>query len=120
MAVTLSFLKYFGWALLYTSPLLIFFCLIIFSFGFLVGRLEKWSWADTIYWTIITATTVGYGDFRPTKHRSRGYTLIVAMVGMMFTGIIVAITIGATTESLKRHIDLDSANGQFKSLTQLK
>ena len=120
MAVTVFFLRYFSWALLYCSPLLIFFCTIIFGMGFMVGRLEKWSWTDTIYWTIITATTVGYGDFRPTKHRSRIYTLIVVLVGMMFTGVVVAVTIAATTESLKKHINHETAKDRFSEITQRK
>ena len=119
MAVTSNFVRYFGWALLYCSPLLIFFCVLIFISGFLVGRLERWSWTDTIYWTIITATTVGYGDFRPTKHRSRAYTIVVVLVGMMFTGVIVAITIASTTESLKHHINLDIAKERFSHSTPL-
>ncbi|MCK5834674.1 MAG: two pore domain potassium channel family protein [Lentisphaeria bacterium] len=120
MAVTLYFIRYFSWALLYCSPLLIFFSLIIFGTGYLVGRLEKWSWTDTIYWTIITATTVGYGDFKPSKYRSRIFTIIVVLVGMMFTGVIVAITISATTESLKKHINVDNVRNRFVQSTQDK
>ena len=120
MDVTLDFLIYFGWSLLYCSPLLIFFCFIIFGTGFLVGRLEEWSWTDTIYWTIITATTVGYGDLRPSKYRSRIYTVTVVLVGMMFTGVVVAITIAATTETLKRHINVEAAQERFVRPKQMK
>jgi voltage-gated potassium channel Kch len=28
--------------------------------------LEKWSWIDSLYFTVITLATVGYGDLTPT------------------------------------------------------
>lgn len=28
--------------------------------------LEGWNWIDSLYFTIISLTTVGYGDFTPT------------------------------------------------------
>jgi voltage-gated potassium channel len=120
MGVTIDFLHYFGWGLLYCSPFLLFFCSIIFGAGFLVGRLEKWSWRDTIYWTIITATTVGYGDIRPSRGRSRLYTVTVVLVGMMFTGVIVALAIAATTETLKQHINVDVAKQRFSKIEHVK
>lgn len=32
-----------------------------------VGHFEKWNVLDSIYWCVMTSTTVGYGDFSPTK-----------------------------------------------------
>lgn len=35
-----------------------------------VGIIEEWSPLESIYWSIVTLTTVGYGDYTPTKKSS--------------------------------------------------
>jgi hypothetical protein len=51
--------------------------------------------ADSLYYGFITATTVGYGDFHPTRTRSKYKAIFVALVGVLFTGIIFAAGIAA-------------------------
>ena len=64
--------------------------LLITSLGLWIGRKEAWSIVDAIYFAFITATTVGYGDFHP-KHTACKYVaIIIAIIGVLFTGIIVA------------------------------
>jgi len=73
--------------------------------GQLVGRIEKWSHFDALYWSFITATTVGYGDFRPLKKISRILSVLIAFVGVMFTGILIAVTLNAASIALEKHVD---------------
>ena len=41
------------------------FCLIIFSSAFSYSISEKTPFLDSLWWSIVTATTVGYGDSFP-------------------------------------------------------
>lgn len=71
--------------------------LAIIALGLIASVLESWRPFDAIYWAFITATTVGYGDIRPTKPSSRLLSILIALQGMVLTGIIVALAINAAT-----------------------
>ncbi len=104
MEVTADFLRLFLRGLYFTAPLLLIFLLIIVLIGQIVGRHEAWSKFDALYWSFITAITVGYGDFRPCKRLSKGLSILVALVGIIFTGIIVAVALHAAQTSFKKYI----------------
>ena len=44
--------------------------------------LEKWSWIDSFYFTIITLATIGYGDLVPTTPVGKLVTVIFVIVGV--------------------------------------
>jgi len=95
MEFTLAFLKTFFVGLGYVSPILIFLILTIAGVGLSVGRKERWKDTDAIYYAFITATTVGYGDLHPTLTGSKYKAIFIALVGVLLTGIIVAVGINA-------------------------
>jgi voltage-gated potassium channel len=70
-----------------------------------VGFIEKWKKTDALYWSWITATTVGYGDISPKKKFSRFLSIIIALIGMMFTAIIIAVTLSSTSLALEKYMD---------------
>jgi hypothetical protein len=45
-------------------------------------RLESWNWIQSFYFSVVTITTVGYGDFVPTNDGSRFFTAIYILVGV--------------------------------------
>jgi len=71
--------------------------------GQIVGKKEGWSRFDSFYWSFITATTVGYGDFRPTKRSSRIIAVVIALAGFILTGILVAVAVHSATLALTAH-----------------
>ncbi|MEZ5571279.1 MAG: potassium channel family protein [Halioglobus sp.] len=105
MAFTLTFLKVFLAILYLISPILLALCTAIVILGIIVGRHENWSRFNSVYWTFITAFTVGYGDFRPSKKLSKILAIAIAWLGVMFSGVIVAVTVASTTTAFKAHIN---------------
>jgi voltage-gated potassium channel len=99
MDFTFLFLTQFFKGLVFVWPLLISLGLFITLLGHIVGRLESWDKFDAIYWAFITATTVGYGDIRPISRSAKVLSVFIALTGMVFTGIMVALAVNAVTDS---------------------
>ena len=104
MEVTADFLRLFLRGIYFISPLLLILFLTIVLIGQIVGRHEAWTKFDALYWAFITAITVGYGDFHPRKRISKGLAILTALVGVIFTGIIVSVALHAAQTSFKHYI----------------
>jgi voltage-gated potassium channel len=98
--LTITFLKQFGLGLWLTFPLILSLAALITLVGQVVGTKEGWSRFDSFYWSFITATTVGYGDIRPVKRRSRILAILIAFLGLTLTGIVIAVAVQAATLAL--------------------
>ena len=44
--------------------------------------LENWSWIDSLYFSVITLTTIGYGDLHPVTDGGKIFTIFYIMVGL--------------------------------------
>ena len=105
MDFTVTFIKIFFWGVYLTYPILLAIVVIIIALGLIVGRIESWTKFNSIYWSFITALTVGYGDMKPITKASKILSIIVGSVGIMLGGILVAITLEATTNAFEVHTD---------------
>lgn len=106
MEYTFDFIRMFSIGLFYAGPLLLTLALIIVVLGHFIGKLEGWSKPDALYHAFITATTVGYGDFHPGKKRTKVLAIVIAFVGIVFTGIVVALAIHAATHAFEQTHDV--------------
>lgn len=43
---------------------------------------EGWGWLDSLYFSVTTLTTVGYGDFSPHTDLGKIFTIIYLLVGI--------------------------------------
>lgn len=47
---------------------------------------EDWSWVDAFYFSVITLTTVGYGDLSPSTDASKLFTVVYVISGVSLIG----------------------------------
>jgi len=74
--------------------LIILIMLFSGSFGYMA--IEGWNFSDSIYMTIITLSTVGYGEVRHIGPAGRIFTILLILFGIS----IMAYIIGLVTETL--------------------
>jgi hypothetical protein len=101
--LTIIFLKEFAFGLWLALPLFLSLAVAIVGLGLLAGKKEGWSRFDSFYWSFVTATTVGYGDFRPVHSVSRVIAIAIALLGLTMTGILIAVAVHAGTVALAVH-----------------
>jgi hypothetical protein len=66
--------------------------MVVIVGGLIIGRLEGWSVCDSIYYSLVTASTIGLGDFSPQTKGGRIMAIImiptlVAAAGEVLAGI---------------------------------
>ena len=71
-------------------------------------RYEGWSVIDSLYFSVITLTTVGYGDLSPTRPGTKIFTIVFIIVGigilLAFVNLVAkhALQAGSLRERLER------------------
>ena len=56
--------------------------IIIFGGAYLYQVIEDWRYLDSVYFTVVTITTIGYGDFAPQTDGGKILTIIFPFVGI--------------------------------------
>lgn len=49
--------------------------------------LEDWSWVDSLYFSVVAVTTVGFGDLTPTTDAAKLFTVGYILVGLGIIGL---------------------------------
>ena len=56
--------------------------LVIFFGAWFYHVREGWSWLDSFYFTVVTLTTVGYGDLSPQTAVGKIFTMLYIVLGL--------------------------------------
>jgi voltage-gated potassium channel len=91
-----------GWRLFAS---LIALVIVVGTLGYVL--IEGWSPWDAFYMTIITITTVGYGEVHPLSHAGRAFTVVIILTGVgtffyAFTQFMTLLTSGGLLERRER------------------
>ena len=67
------------------SVIVIFsFILLLVGGTFIYHNVEGWGYLDSTYFMVITATTIGYGDFTPQTDIGKITTIFYSFIGIAF------------------------------------
>ena len=72
-------------------------------------QLAGWTLLDAAYFSIVTITTVGYGDVAPMTQRDKLFTCAYILVGVFFIGTAVGVMVACAAELEKVREVLDAA-----------
>ncbi len=77
---------------------------------------ENWTWLDSLYFSVITLTTVGYGDFSPKTDAGKIFTMIYILAGLgTLAGFI---TLLAQKQQETRDTRQNRQNGESSATTE--
>ncbi len=65
--------------------------LLLLSGAQIYHRLEGWGYLDALYFTVITLTTVGYGDFAPQTNLGKIFSMLYILLGLGVLGALIAL-----------------------------
>ena len=68
---------------------------ILGTFGYMI--IEKWSFIDALYMTMITITTIGYGEVKTLSSLGRVYTIGLILIGVVTASYAVTVFIEVLT-----------------------
>ncbi len=70
--------------------LLYFLFLVTFgTIGFYILGENDWSWVDSIYMTVITLSTVGYGEVHPLTDAGKIWAVLIIIFGVTGIGVLI-------------------------------
>ena len=91
------------------------FLLLIGSIGFYILGGEEWSWIDSIYMTVITLSTVGYGEVHPLTDAAKVLSILIIIFGVTGIGVLIR-----TFREEFIQIDQYRKNKIMKNISKLK
>lgn len=96
------------------AAILLFLGTLIFNY------LEGWSYVDSFYFSVITLTTIGYGDLTPTTDISKIIAAFYAILGIGVMVFIIGSVVGRYMFRQKKYLErivskVSSINSSIKA-----
>ena len=65
-----------------------------------ISVIEKIPFSDALYFAFVTGLTIGYGDIVVKTPFGRLVAILIGIIGILFTGLMVAVLVYAVRESM--------------------
>ena len=64
---------------------LVMLFIVIFIGAAIMGRLEGWRFKESVYWSVVTCLTIGFGDYFPRNNSGKVFMIFFALIGCSLT-----------------------------------
>jgi voltage-gated potassium channel len=75
-------------------------------------RTEDWTIIQALYFSVVTLTTIGYGDLHPTSAGTEIFTIIYILTGL---GVFVALLASVADQYIKQKSESPSARDRLRA-----
>ena len=75
-------------------------------------RTEHWTIVESLYFSVVTLTTVGYGDLHPTSAGTQLFTIIYILTGL---GVFVALLASVAEQYIKQKSESPGARDRLRA-----
>jgi voltage-gated potassium channel len=104
-----SFLRHFVYFIHFVRGVLIALLFLLIIGCVLLIKAEGFSFGAAVYVTAITSLTVGYGDITPKTAAGQVVSVAIALINVLFNGLIVAIATRALAHAAEDERKVRSA-----------
>lgn len=75
--------------------------LLIVANAGLISYTEQLPFGEAVYFAFVTGLTIGYGDIVATTALGRIISILLGVIGILFTGLVVAMAVRALQQAWK-------------------
>jgi hypothetical protein len=102
-----SFARHFFRAIWHVKAVILMLVALMVAGAGLVTLVEKMPFKDTLYFAFVTGLTIGYGDIVVKTPFGRLVAILIGLVGILFTGLMVAVLVLAVRDSYEEAKNID-------------
>jgi ABC-type Na+ efflux pump permease subunit len=96
-----NFVRHFFRAVWQVKVVIVMLVALIVVGAAALTHVEKMPFGDTLYFAFVTGLTIGYGDIVVKTPISRLVAVLIGFIGILFTGLMVAVLVYAVRESIE-------------------
>jgi hypothetical protein len=83
--------------------------------SFVMSAIESWTFVDSVYWAIVTITTVGFGDIAPKSTAGRSFCIVYILLGSLIVARAMSVFIQYPMITRRKRMEMKVLK-QFKQL----